>query len=74
MVTRKKPKVVYLKRVHELLFDLNQTEIFLQGIGAAVEQTVDLALTVQETYAGITFETVNTFTMPLRDVKEDGSD
>ena len=39
-----------------------------------MEQTVDLALTVQETYAGITFETVNTFTMPLRDLKEDGSD
>lgn len=46
LVSRKKPKVVYLKRVHELFFDLNQKEIILQGIGAAVELTVDLALTV----------------------------
>jgi hypothetical protein len=37
-------------------------------MGAAVQQAVDLALTVQETYAGITFETINTFTMPLRDL------
>ncbi|TNV72509.1 hypothetical protein FGO68_gene10505 [Halteria grandinella] len=29
---------------------------------------VDLALTVQETYAGVEFETVNTFTMPLKDL------
>jgi len=74
LVSRKKPRVVYLKRVHELFFGLGQKEVILQGIGAAVQMTVDLALSVQESYAGITFETVNTFTMPLRDIKEDGSD
>ena len=40
----------------------------MQAIGAAVSQAVDLALSVQETYANVTFETVDTFTMPLRDL------
>ena len=33
-----------------------------------MQQAVDLALQVQETYAGIKFETIDTFTMPLRDL------
>lgn len=36
LITRKKPQVVYLKRVHELFFDLNMKEIYIQAIGAAV--------------------------------------
>lgn len=36
LVSRKKPQAVYLKRVQELFFDLNQTEVYIQAIGAAV--------------------------------------
>ena len=46
LVTRKKPDVVYLKRIHELFFDLNQKEIIVQGIGAAVEKAVNICLEV----------------------------
>jgi hypothetical protein len=39
-----------------------------------VQKAVDIALTVKETYAGIDFETVNTFTMPLRDLIVEGEE
>ncbi len=39
-----------------------------------MQKAVDIALTVKETYAGIDFETVNTFTMPLRDLIVEGEE
>ena len=68
LLSRKKPQCVYLKRIHHLFFNDNQKEVIVQAIGAAVSEAVSLALTVQETYADITFETIDTFTMPLRDL------
>ena len=66
-MTRKNPLIVYLKRVDELFFKKNHNEIIIQGIGAVVQNVVDLCLMIQEKYAGITLD-VNTFTMPLKDV------
>ena len=68
LISRKKPQLVYMKRVHELFFEKGQSEVYIQAIGAAVQQAVDLALQVQETYAGVKFESIDTFTMPLRDL------
>ena len=46
LISRKKPQVIYLKRIHELFFEQDQSDIFIQGIGAAVQPAVDLALQV----------------------------
>jgi DNA-binding protein len=35
-----------MKRVHELFFEKSQKEVYIQAIGAAVQQAVDLALQV----------------------------
>jgi hypothetical protein len=46
LISRKKPQLVYMKRVHELFFEKGQSEVYIQAIGAAVQQAVDLALQV----------------------------
>ena len=46
LISRKKPQLVYMKRVHELFFEKSQSEVYIQAIGAAVQQAVDLALQV----------------------------
>jgi hypothetical protein len=37
LISRKKPQLVYMKRVHELFFEKSQSEVFIQAIGAAVQ-------------------------------------
>ena len=53
LVSRKKHFSVYMKRIHTLLFNVDKKdktlvttfdEVYLQGMGACVQKTVDLAL------------------------------
>ncbi len=85
LVTRYTHFSVYMKRIHTLLFNIDKkwkeeskqvaleptfTQVYLQGMGAAIQKTVDLALQFQETYGGdniIELETT-TFTVPVHDL------
>ena len=64
-----------MKRIHTLLFNVDKKdktllntfdEVYLQGMGACVQKTIDLALQFQESYAGISIE-CETFTVPIKD-------
>ena len=72
LVSRKKHPRIYLERVHKVFFSLNQESCYLQAVGASVQMAVDLALQVQQKYAGISME-VDTFTMPIVDEIVEGS-
>lgn len=70
LVSRKKHPKIYHERIHKLFFNAQTEEptkqVYIQGVGAALETAVNLALDAQAKYAGVSVE-VETFTMPVTD-------
>ena len=71
LVSRKNAVVVYLERVNKLMIEAkgkqeSELELFLQGTGAACQNTIEVANLVEETFPGIVaIEDVQTFSVPL---------
>ena len=69
LVSRKKHPKIYHERIHKLFFNTQTEEsskiVYVQGVGAALETAINLALDAQSKYS-LEVE-VETFTMPVTD-------
>ena len=70
LVSRKRNFKVYAARIKELFHEKEMKCVILQGTGAAVDRTVELALNSAETYKGLSYE-IETFTIPVEHLTMD---